>query len=508
MKSKKSIILFIGTLIVFTMAMVYLPLHPVIDDFRFTNVNAALLISNKKMPNDLRISGLFFWHLNEFYHRFFPHIILAILSIITTIDMLEITYLPISVFLMFLSLLLILGKITSSSLARVLFAVYYFTILAMSFMYVFYYISFGYSLFILLSYLLIRNEEDTSFKCVFILHLLFIAIVFSYYTSAVLAIVLILLYSLRRKNIRLSINFLFIFIISEVILFSQSAILKILPDIVHTSLQGILNYFLAEYFQKLNIITLQSKISSLFNPYLDSPIINVLGFVNRVFIIIYVFIGLIINLRKIQNIFKVKFLQDKYFWFILTFFISAFIEDFIYIAVNYGIMQRSTTIALIFLMAYLWPDEQFRIKKNDFAICKFLALVMFIIMFLLIPLNFIRTYTYSIRFGVDYGNFLQKANHSLLFFLSFCDVNIVSSDHITASFLTFKAIQLDIKYNLRILILSVPNQTLPSDSCIILPCVKALSFGWFGFKPLSDFLSLLGQKDIIYMSNFYIIMFL
>jgi hypothetical protein len=504
MRCKKFNTLFIATFFVFAMTIVYLPLHPAREDYRFTNVNAALLISNKKLPTDLRISGLFIWHLNEYYHRFFPHIILAFLSIITTIDVLEITYLPISVFLVFLSLFLILEKITTSMLARALFAVYYFVILAMMFMYIFCYITFGLSLFILLAYLLIRNEGDISFKSVLIFNLLFIAMTLSYYTSAVLAIVLTFLYGLRRKNMLLSINFLFTFITVELILCSRTIILTILPDIVRAPLQRIL-FYLQEYFLKLITTTVQSKIYTVFNPYLDNPIIQILGFINRAFIMLYVFIGLILNVHKIKKISKVKFIQDEYFWFILTFIISGFFEDFIYILANYGIMQRITTIALIFLMAYLWPDEQFKIQKNDFAIHKFLAALMFIIMFLLIPLNFMRSYTFSIIFGIDYGNFLQKVHHSLVFFLAFCNKNIVYSDHITGSILTYKAIQLDIKYNLKILVLTAANQTLASDSCIILPHVKAVSSGWEGFIPLSDFLSLLKQKDIIYASNFFTI---
>jgi|GEM_PF-2939427 len=488
------VLTFIATLIMFSLLFVYLPLQPV-DEFCFTNINAAELIIDGRSPSELRVSGFFVSHLIEFYHRFYPHMIFAVLSTVTGVKPDLLILWPAPIILAFLSLWLSLKIINASIFSRTLFVSLFVSTLSMNFFFEFYYISFGFSLFLLFAYLILRYRNDESPIMIILWIMLFLAMAFSHYAAAVSAIVLLFLHRLRTRRLWLVVAFIAIFISLEVITYTQTSIQIALFNMAHSSSQQI--YFnLQKYFENLISTTSQPSAFIMVDPYFTNPIIQTAGSLNRIASIAYIVLTIIILYRsKNVNL----FIRDVRFWFILSLYATGIVEVIIYLLMNFGILQRLTTIALLVLMAYLWPPTLIKNNQNKSVICSFLAVIAVLLATCLPILNFARTYTFSLEYGTDYYDFCQKANQPILFLLLH-NGSLIYTDHYTDAILTYKAIHLNIKHSLQTVIL---KDELPASNTgyFLLPSVKALRAGWSGHIPSSNFLPMLIEGNVIYTSG-------
>jgi hypothetical protein len=362
----------------------------------------------------------------------------------------------------------------------------------------FYYIPYGFSLFFMFAYLILKQSNGSPFTTILLI-LLFLAMTFSYYTSAFVAIILAFLFRLRTKRLWLVMSFVVIFISVEVIIYTQTAIQVALFNAAHSSTQQIC-FNLQKYFEELILTTSQPGAYVIIIPYFINPILQVVGSLNRIFIILYIISSFLLNIYIKRMI---KFARDLRFWFVMSLAITAVLEIFVYLFMNYQVVLRTMTIALILFMAYFWPPELLN-KLHDKAVIYRLLAVIIVTSAVCLPiLNFTRSYIFSIDYGSDYGNFYQKANDPILFLLLH-EANLVYTDHLTDAILTYKAIHLDIKYNLRTVVIT-KESTKVNTGCFILPCVKVLSTGWEGYIPSLDFRSMFVQKNIIYTSGFFII---
>jgi len=490
--------IFIATLTLFALFFVYLPFQPV-DEFCFTNINAAELIINGRTPGELSVSGFFVLHLIEFYHRFYPHMIFAVLSTVSGVKPDALIFWPIPIFLAFLSLWLILKTINTSVLNRTIFTLLFASTLSMNFFFESYYISFAFSLFFLFAYLILKHQNNESLITIILWILLFLAITFSHYTAAVSAIILMFLCRLRTKRLWLVIVFIVTFISLEVIIYTQTAVQIALFNAVRTPPQQIL-FDIQTYLKNLILATSQPSTYAVINPYFNNSIIQITGSLNRLVLITYLFLSFAI-IYKSKNLITIK--KDTRFWFILSLFVAGIFEVLIYLFIGFGgILQRILSIALFIFMSYLWPPILTKNSRNKSTICKILAGITIALAICLPILNFMRSYTFSLEYGADYNHFYQRTNEPILFFLLH-KVSLVYTDHYTCAILTYKAVHMDIKQNLQTIILTDELAEI-NTGYFILPYVKALRVGWRGYILSSNFHSMFIQRNIIYNSRFFL----
>ncbi|MEM4619641.1 MAG: hypothetical protein QW607_05455 [Desulfurococcaceae archaeon] len=488
-------ILLMLVLFLFFFSLTYQP----IDEFCFTNINLAELIMRKTKieVSELGVSGFFVSHMIEFHHRFYPHIILAFIAMITGVNLEHIVLLPLPMLLALLSIWLILKTIPNlSTTHRMIFALMFASNLSMNFFFEFYYISLAFSLLLLYTYLAFKSSFNDSIHVAVLYILLFMAMVFSYYTAAFLAIIIMFIYRLKSKRLLLVVAFAILFIVLELIIYAQTAIEIALINAARAPYSQII-FNMQEYFKNLLLTTTQPGAYTELNPYFNNPIIQVVGSLNRPLTILYVIISLLILLKSKSTI---KSIKGTYTWFIFSLFIAGIFEILIYLFMNFGVLLRFTWVALVLFMAYIWPHSlNTKIRKT--GTYQVLILIAATLIVCITILNFTKSYVFSLEYGADYNNFYQKAHQSSLYFI-LNGGNTVFTDHFTAAVITQDALSLDNRGNILILIIGEELSEL-DEGHYVLPLVKAFRAGWFGHIFASKFHTTLSWENILYTSGFF-----
>jgi len=483
-------------LFLFFSSLTYQP----IDEFCFTNINLAGLIMRKTKieVSELGVSGFFVSHMIEFHHRFYPHIMLAFIAMITGVNLEHIVLLPLPMLLALLSIWLILKTLPNlSTTHRMIFALMFASNLSMNFFFEFYYISLAFSLLLLYTYIVLKSSFNDSTRVVVLYILLFMAMVFSHYTAAFLAIIIMFIYRLKSKRLSLVAAFAVLFIAIELIIYSQTAIEIALVNAARAPISQIV-FNVQEYFKNLLSTTAQPGTYAELNPYFINPIIQIAGSLNRPLTILYVIISLLVSLKSKNTI---KSLRDSHTWFIFSLSIAGMIELLIYLFMNFGVLLRFTWITLVLFMAYIWPlSPCTKIQFRRTRIYQVLILMAIVSIVCITTLNFAKSYVFSLEYGVDYNNFCQKAHQSSLFFILNGGKNTVFTDHFTAAVVTQDALSQG--SNTRILIIA---EELPEldEGYYVLPLVKALRAGWLGHISASKLHITLSEKNILYSSGFF-----
>ncbi|MEM1646576.1 MAG: hypothetical protein QXL96_12130 [Ignisphaera sp.] len=485
-------------LFLYLISLTYQP----IDEFCYTNINIAELMmrSTKIRVSELKVSGFYVIHMIDFYHRFYPHVIFAFIAVITGINLEQIVLLPLPMLLALLSIWLILKTLCNLSYTlRMIFALIFASTLSMNFLFEFYYISLAFSLLLLYTHIIIKYLFTDSVDSVILYIFLFMAMVFSHYTMAFLAIVIMLTYSLKSKKLSLAAAFVAFFISLELIIYTQTAIAIALTNTIRVHYFQVISN-VQEYFRNLFLTIVRPGTHAELNPYFTNSIIQIAGSLNRLLTGFYVIISLLIFLKSNTII---KILKNTRIWAIASLFIAGIFEIIIYILMNFGVVLRFTWIALVLFMAYIWPfSPNIKILFKKTRIYKVLFLIVAAVPLCIIILNFMRSYFFSLEYGADYGNFYQKAHQSSLFFILNNEGNTVFTDHYTAAVMTRVALGLDSKDAIRIVIIT---EELPEldEGYYVLPLVKAFRGGWFGHISASKLHATLSGENILYNSGFF-----
>ncbi|MEM2374644.1 MAG: hypothetical protein QXI11_09455, partial [Thermoproteota archaeon] len=451
--------------------------------------------------SELDVSGFFVSHMIEFHHRFYPHIMLAFIAMITGVNLEHIVLLPLPMLLALLSIWLILKTLPNlSTTHRMIFALMFASNLSMNFFFEFYYVSLAFSLLLLYTYMILKSSFNDSTRVVVLYILLFMAMVFSHYTAAFLAIIIMFIHRLKSKRLSLVAAFAVLFIALELIIYAQTAIEIALVNMVRIPHSQII-FNVQEYFKNLLSTTAQPGTYAELNPYFNNPIIQIAGSLNRLLTILYVVISLLIFLKPKNTI---KSLKDTHTWFIFSLFMTGILEILIYLLMNFGVLLRFTWIVLVLFMAYMWPLSPYtKIQLRKTRIYQVLILIATASIVCITILNFAKSYVFSLEYSVDYNNFCQKAHQSSLFFILNGGKNTVFTDHFTAAVVTQDALSLNSKgSSIRILIIA---EELPEldEGYYVLPLVKAFRAGWLGHISASKLHTTLSEKNILYSSGFF-----
>ncbi|MEM2057524.1 MAG: hypothetical protein QXO76_04655, partial [Thermoproteota archaeon] len=430
-----------------------------------------------------------------------PHAIIAIIALVTGVNSKFIVLLPLPVLLAFLSIWLLLKSLTKLPKSyKAIFTLMFAANLSMYFFFEFYYLSLAFSLFLLFTYTTFEVSLTASHNAAILYFLLFVALVFSHYTAALLAVMIMFMYKFRSGRLSLALVFAATFVSVELLIYTQTALEIALANAVRTPSSHIL-FNISEYFRNMLLTIRQPITYAELNPYFDNVISQITGSVNRILIILYFAVSLLVFLKS-KNI--TEFIKDAVTWPILLLFAVGIFEIIMYLYAGFGgVLLRITWVALVIFMANICPftsNAKLKAKKQKFV--KILTLIAIALAISIVITNFMKSFSFSMDYGMDYNGFYQKAALTSSYLILYGCGGSVYTDHFTGAIITYNAIKLDKDRDLRVII--IDKEVLEkATGYYVLPLVKAFRAGWLGYIPSQEFHKSSSEADVYYISGFF-----